>query len=190
MKSLFFAAVGTVALTLFAGPATAAQPPNMQERAVISEEIGLSVDWDVSAGAGAFEAVVTDASTGEEVADISKFVSSEDVIVSTDGTVTVDAQNASTSNNAQAAQCSKTVTIRGKYGNITNRACRSGNSVKVSGSVKDTKADSYCVKAGAKFAKTTWTTPRRACPKGNVKSFDSGYKSGTRVSMYEIGQRV
>ncbi len=104
MNSLFAAAVGAVALTLFAGPAIATQPPNMQERAVISEEVGLSVDWDVSAGSGAFEAVVTDASTGNEIADISDFVNNEDVIVSTDGTVTVDAKDVLSSNNAQAAQ--------------------------------------------------------------------------------------
>ena len=103
MNSLFAAAVGAVALTLFAGPATATQPPNMQERAVISEEVGLSVDWDVSAGSGAFEAVVTDASTGNEIADISDFVNNEDVTVSTDGTVTVDAKDALSSSNAQAA---------------------------------------------------------------------------------------
>ena len=89
MKSRVVGLAGAAALSLLAGPAMAAQPADMQERPAISEELGLGIEWDLSGGAGAFAAAVTDASTGEELADISGFVNSDDIIVSTDGTVTV-----------------------------------------------------------------------------------------------------
>lgn len=89
MSSMLITA-GVAAAILSAGPALATEPANMQDRAPLAEEIGLAVDWDLSAGAGGFTAVVTDGSTGDVIADISDYVNHTSVTVADDGTVTID----------------------------------------------------------------------------------------------------